>query len=417
MTVQTRNVYLTVHDAAGIPLENAKVKIRLVGVGNEPGGAVSPESRTAYTDEDGYVEFQLWENRQDYSDTYYELSSWHPTKRTAIHARVPFRVFDSDADIVDLISTYLAAVPVDATQALLDQVIAARTACENFVVEAEDNAGSAGDSALDAQSSAVAAQASAINSASSASSAASAAALALANAGAAPLPFYSGTPVIDLNNFTTAGQHFVVPFPAVAGVLNHPADGKSNTLDPTRGGFIDAGGECQGVEIKVFQTFLPGFPASPAIWQRATLLNVGTTLTRLKKAGSVIFGAWQVETNSALLNSFDRNLFIGIGTQVSSGGHIYCYIEGGAVWVEGYVDLLLLNGSETIIFPFSNMAGLNPNTFATFPLYRENSASTALPQIVFSQTGDVKVISASVTAPGRYYFSGRYLGAFSQSNT
>lgn len=409
MSVQTRNCYLTVHDSAGFPLENARVKIRLVGVGNEPGGAVAPESRTAYTDEDGYVEFQLWENRQDYSDTHYELTSTHPVKGSTIHARVPFRVFDSDADIVDLIAVGLAAAPIDATQALLDLVAADRAACEDAVVECQDAVDSSAGHSLAAASAATAAQVSAVSSAASAGAASTSAALALASSGVTPLLFYSGTPAIDLNSFTTAGAHFVVPFPAVSGVLNHPwAIGRPNFIDPTSEDFASLG-DCQGVEIEVFQTIIPGFPTSPVIWQRATLINVGTTLVRQRKAGESTFGAWQTQSNSTFGAEF-KSIFVGPGTQVSTGGSIEFFKEGAAIWVAGSINLLALNGSEVLTLGLGQDI-IAPNTFAAFNLLRENGANAGSPRIVFSYLGTVTVISDSVTAPGVYFFSGRYLRA------
>lgn len=109
MPIQTRNVTVTIYDSSGEPLENAKVDIRLVGLGNEPGGAVAPGTKTQYTDQYGETIFVLWENDQQYSDTYYEVNSWHPTSGIPIHRRNEFQVGNANADLEDLIAAGLAS--------------------------------------------------------------------------------------------------------------------------------------------------------------------------------------------------------------------------------------------------------------------------------------------------------------------
>lgn len=122
MAVQTRNITVTIFDNDGEPLEGAPVEIKLIGLGNEPGGAVSPGIQRDLTNSSGIASFTLWENRLDYSDTYYEVSSFHPVTGVAIHKREPFYVGDADADVKDLIN--IAAVTIDPTASLLAQIAA-----------------------------------------------------------------------------------------------------------------------------------------------------------------------------------------------------------------------------------------------------------------------------------------------------
>jgi hypothetical protein len=376
MTVQTRNVYLTVHDAAGIPLENAKVKIRLVGVGNEQGGAVSPESRTAYTDEDGYVEFTLWENRQDYSDTHYELSSWHPTKRTAIHARVPFRVFDSDADIVDLISTYLAAVPVDATQALLDQVIAARAACEDSASIASDSLSTVQNIQQDLLE-----------------------ILSTITSGA-QLQYYSGTPAINLDTFITPAR-FVINY-STAGIDGHPLAGRDSFyIDPNNHPTDPPFDGCEGIEIEV------SVAATGLKWQRATITNAGTTLVRQWRTHFGSYGPWRAQSNSALFDGPERASISGSGGSGFSFGFLEFWTEGRELFCQGFFTVAAFSGSQA----FTSLSGTFPSLErpVVFPLNSVNAVQTGEPRVLISSAGVVTVISSATTTPGDHYFQGRCL--------
>ena len=108
MAVQTRNVTVTISDNDGSPLENARVVIALVGLGNEPGGAVAPGPQEKFTAANGQVVFELWENNDIYSSTHYEVQSWHPVRGTPIHRRNKFYVPGYDADLEELIALEMA---------------------------------------------------------------------------------------------------------------------------------------------------------------------------------------------------------------------------------------------------------------------------------------------------------------------
>lgn len=138
MAIQTRTVTARFSEPYGDPIENVRVVIQLRGLGNSPNGAVAPESQEKFSDASGLVTFELWENNQSYSDTYYEVSSSHPTSGKAIHRNEVFRVYDSDANLAELIS--LSLVPVDANQALIDQVAADRAAAASSATTAQNAA-------------------------------------------------------------------------------------------------------------------------------------------------------------------------------------------------------------------------------------------------------------------------------------
>ncbi|WP_020209042.1 hypothetical protein [Gilvimarinus chinensis] len=149
MAIQTRNVTVTINDVNGDLVENARVEIKLRGLGNGPNGAVAPNKVEQYTNENGQTIFKLWENRQDYSDTYYEVSSYHPDGYS-IHRREIFRVYDSDANLAELIAAGLVAI--DPTQALADQVAADRAAAANSASQAAISAADAESAKDDSES-------------------------------------------------------------------------------------------------------------------------------------------------------------------------------------------------------------------------------------------------------------------------
>lgn len=120
MSIQTRTITATIFDNDGDPLPNAKVQITLRGLGNEPGGAVSPGTQTALTNSNGIATFELWQNNGSYSDTYYEISSWNPVTGVSIHRKERFLVPAYDADVKELLALGLAGV--DPTLDLLQQV-------------------------------------------------------------------------------------------------------------------------------------------------------------------------------------------------------------------------------------------------------------------------------------------------------
>jgi hypothetical protein len=134
MPLQTRNISVTIFEVDGDPLVGARVQIRLVGMGNGVVGAVAPERTEMVTDENGKCFFKLWQNEQSLSDTYYEIRSFHPKDGSKIHNGETFRVYDSDADVKDLID--VAPIRIDPTAELLVQVQAARAAAEQAVVHA-----------------------------------------------------------------------------------------------------------------------------------------------------------------------------------------------------------------------------------------------------------------------------------------
>ena len=173
MAITTRNITVTISDPDGSALEGARVEIRLRGLGLDAGGSVAPSVQREQTDENGIAAFTLWENREDLSDTVYEVSSWHPTNGRPIHRREQFRVFDTDADVKDLVN--LAPTPIDPNQALLDQVAADRASASNSAASAASDKTAAQTAATNAGNSESAAASSATSASGSASTASSAA--------------------------------------------------------------------------------------------------------------------------------------------------------------------------------------------------------------------------------------------------
>ncbi len=139
MAVQTRIITATIFDNDGDPLPNAQVEITLRGLGNEPGGAVSPGTQTQTTDSSGIATFELWQNNGSYSNTYYEISSWNPATGVQIHRREKFIVPDHDADVKELLAMTLAGV--DPNQQLLDEI---REAMSGAVEAAQTSTAQAG---------------------------------------------------------------------------------------------------------------------------------------------------------------------------------------------------------------------------------------------------------------------------------
>lgn len=131
---QIRNISVTIFEVDGDPLVGARVEIRLVGLGIGASGAIAPERIEKVTGEDGQCVFQLWQNNQALSDTEYEIRSYHPADGRKIHNGETFRVYDSDADVKDLLN--LAPVKINATAELLNQMIEARAAAEQAVANA-----------------------------------------------------------------------------------------------------------------------------------------------------------------------------------------------------------------------------------------------------------------------------------------
>ncbi len=110
--IQTRQVSVTISDFDGSPLAGAKVSIKLVGLGKGTGGFVAPNIKSQLTNNSGVCTFTLWQNEGAYSDTHYEIKSWHPITGRHIHSGEEFIVGGENADIRDLInlppgSTYL----------------------------------------------------------------------------------------------------------------------------------------------------------------------------------------------------------------------------------------------------------------------------------------------------------------------
>lgn len=120
MSITTRTITATIFDNDGTALENARVEITLRGLGNEPGGAVSPGTQVQLTNSSGVATFELWQNNGTYSNTYYEISSSNPVNGVSIHRREKFIVPDHDADVKDLLAMTLAGV--DPNQQLLDEI-------------------------------------------------------------------------------------------------------------------------------------------------------------------------------------------------------------------------------------------------------------------------------------------------------
>jgi len=143
MSIQTRNITVNIFDTDGSPVENARVIISLIGLGNEPGGSVAPGSKEQRTDANGQTVFELWENNGIYSNTYYEVKSWHPETGIAIHRREKFLVPDHDAELHNLISDELTSI--DITQGLVDVVVAAKNEALSAANQAENSSGLARD--------------------------------------------------------------------------------------------------------------------------------------------------------------------------------------------------------------------------------------------------------------------------------
>lgn len=148
MSIQTRTITATIFDNDGDPLPNAKVQITLRGLGNEPGGAVSPGTQTQLTNSSGVATFELWQNNGSYSDTYYEISSWNPVTGVSIHRKERFLVPAYNADVKELLALGLAGV--DPTLDLLQQVQSALTqtqAAANSAASSSSTASSAANTA------------------------------------------------------------------------------------------------------------------------------------------------------------------------------------------------------------------------------------------------------------------------------
>lgn len=176
MPIQTRTITVTISDLSGPRLPGARVVIELKGLGNSAQGAVAPGRIEQVTDTEGIALFQLWQNSMEYSDTYYEISSWHPLTGKPIHQREFFLVGDTNADVKDLIN--IAANPVDATDALLARVLSARAGAEQASADALVFRNEAGSSATAAAESAEAAQSSNLSAAASSETAADSASVA-----------------------------------------------------------------------------------------------------------------------------------------------------------------------------------------------------------------------------------------------
>jgi hypothetical protein len=103
MTIQTRQISVTISEPDGTPLEGAIVDIKLHGLGNGTGGAVARTLQTELTDDAGYCVFTLWQNEANYSDTYYTISSRHPVTGESIHRNEEFIVGSVNTDVKNLI--------------------------------------------------------------------------------------------------------------------------------------------------------------------------------------------------------------------------------------------------------------------------------------------------------------------------
>ncbi len=134
----TRNITVTINDFDGLPLKDAKVSVRLVGLGNGVTGATSPGIKDRITDAAGQCIFVLWQNEQLYSDTHYEITSTHPTTKKIIHNKEVFYVGTADADVKDLIN--VAAAQVDPNAVLLAQIAADRATAETSAAIAVSSA-------------------------------------------------------------------------------------------------------------------------------------------------------------------------------------------------------------------------------------------------------------------------------------
>lgn len=183
MSIQTRQVTVNLFDNDGSVIDNARVVIRLVGLGNEPGGAVSQGEQVKHTNENGVAVFTLWENNGTYSNTYYEVQSWHPERGNQIHRRERFLVPDHDADLEDLIAFGLAGV--DPNLALLAEMQDIHAQTNSAAQLAQGSANLSQESADDAAGFAANSQTSALNSAASATASANSATSAAGSASSA----------------------------------------------------------------------------------------------------------------------------------------------------------------------------------------------------------------------------------------
>lgn len=153
----TRNITATIKDFDGTPLEGAKVSIKLVGMGNGVTGAYAPGIKDKITNAQGQCVFVLWQNEQLYSDTNYEITSYHPTTKRIIHNKEPFVVGTVDADVKDLIN--VAALSIDPNPALLAQIAADKAIIVVSAAQAVASATSAATSQTTADARATFAQA------------------------------------------------------------------------------------------------------------------------------------------------------------------------------------------------------------------------------------------------------------------
>lgn len=134
MPITTRQITADFHDFDGTPLAGVRIIIELIGLGNGDNGAVAPGQKNYISDSSGTAVFQLWENNNELSDTYYQITSFHPTTGQTIHRKEIFRVGNSDANLKYLIN--VAPAQIDPNQALLLQIAADRSAAETARDEA-----------------------------------------------------------------------------------------------------------------------------------------------------------------------------------------------------------------------------------------------------------------------------------------
>ena len=134
MAITTRQITVSIYEFDGDPMVGAEIRIELKGLGNGVAGAVAPGLIEGVTDANGECVFTLWQNEGAYSNTYYQITSINPATGALVHRREVFYVFDSDANVKDLIS--LVPQPVNINQSFLNRVSADRAAAANSAAEA-----------------------------------------------------------------------------------------------------------------------------------------------------------------------------------------------------------------------------------------------------------------------------------------
>lgn len=101
--IKTQDITLRISDFWNEMLVGARVVVKLEGVGVSKAGMVAPGRREYHTDADGRLVMSLWRNDAELSDTYYEISCYHPSTQKKVIDQVEFVVGEQDAYLSDVV--------------------------------------------------------------------------------------------------------------------------------------------------------------------------------------------------------------------------------------------------------------------------------------------------------------------------